>query len=515
MSPWTRILRSWQNRALLTVRSTGPDCLIMATPAAGKTTFALRVAHEMLALGRVQRVVIVCPTDHLRTQWTQAAAEVGLQLDPELHGRRCVEARDYSGAVVTYAQVARSPKAFSVAPGRRRTLVVLDEIHHAADGKHWGEGLREAFAQATYRLALSGTPFRSDDTPIPFVQYVDGISRADFSYGYAEAITDRVCRPIFFPSYEGDVQWQDNQGHHRATFFEHLNQTQRGRRLKTAITRDSWLLPVLQDAIARVRQVRASGHPTAGGLVVAMDQTHARQIQQLLVRLLGCPVPMAISDDPASSQTIADFTRSGLPWLVAVRMVSEGVDIPRLRVGVYASNISTEMYFRQVIGRFVRMRPELGAPQESWLYLPKDPMLVGYAQTVEAERNHVIAFETPTEPKAPTTGRGFQASSFVPISAVAMADALFSGAGPPVVMGWDVGLGESQTVEALVDRKAGMRAIHAELVSQVARTCKLERRVVNLELIKRVGGKIEQATVDQLDRRIRLLERWREQGRIG
>ena len=488
----------------------------MATPAAGKTTLALKVAHEQLLRGEVQRVVVVAPTDHLRGQWTQAAAAVGLQLDPSLSGSRCVEARDYVGAVVTYQQVVRNPDAFAVAPSRRRTLVILDEVHHAADGKDWGTALRTAFGAATYRLALSGTPFRSDNAPIPFVTYVGGVSRADFTYGYSAAIADHVCRPMFFRTYDGTMAWQDNAGPHQHRFGDALTEIQSRRRLKTALVREPWLAPVCAAAVAMLREVRAQGHPEAGGLVVAMDQAHARWIRGLLVQYLGAPVPMAVSDDATSAATIRAFTRSRDPWLVAVRMVSEGVDIPRLRVGVYASNITTEMYFRQVVGRFVRSRRELGREQPAFLFLPQDPVLDGYARAIEEERDHVLEAALPASAPVEPTGADRTPSSFIPVQAVAGPSAAFGVGTQPSLEGWGPGAGESVPVaelESLAERKEGLRRIHASLVSDVAHKLKTDHRAVALELIKRIGGKVADATVDQLDRRIRVLEFWRDGGR--
>lgn len=506
MNPWTKILRSWQNRALLVVRSAKDDCLIMATPGAGKTTLALRVAHDQLESGRVERVVIVCPTDHLRTQWTRAAAEVGIQLDPSLHGGRCVETRDYIGAVVTYQQVALNPAAFAVAPSRRRTLVVFDEIHHAADGKEWGTGLREAFGFASFRLALSGTPFRSDDSPIPFVRYEQGISRADFAYGYSLAIREGVCRPMYFQSYEGDLRWRSQGLERRATFFEHLDPVSQRQRLKTALLSEAWLGHVVRDAHQHLLEMRAT-HPAAGGLLIAMNQEHARTVARMVERIAGCWVPVAVSDDPRSSDTIKSFAVSREPWLVAVNMVSEGVDIPRLRVGVYATNVSTEMYFRQVVGRFVRMRPELGNPQPAYLAIPKDPTLVEYARAIEAERNHAID-ETPTLKVEPTgfTGGGRPRGTYEPISATARADVRYG-----------VGV-EAQTAVldevpvALAEQKQELRERHRALVGQCAKATGVSHQEINLELIKRVGGRIETATVAQLERRLRLLTSWRDRG---
>jgi superfamily II DNA or RNA helicase len=513
LAPWTSKLRAWQTRAVAAACTrSGQDFLAMATPAAGKTRFALRVAHQYLSDRAAVRIVVVCPTNHLRTQWAAAAGAVGIQLDPNLTNEQPWEARDYHGCVVTYQQVCLAPAVFDRACRLRPTLVILDELHHAGDGKDWGTSLKQAFQLAVFRLALSGTPFRSDNKPIPFVTYEHGVSVSNFTYGYPEAIRDGVCRPMFFPSYEGDVQWSDNKGFHQATFFDRLNETQSRRRLKTALLRDEWLGPVIRDAHARLHGLRSSSHRDAGGLVIAMDQDHARSMQGLMQGLLGIRVPLAISDDPESSAVITAFALSRQPWLIAVRMVSEGVDIPRLRVGIFASNISTEMYFRQVVGRFVRMRHELGRPQQAWLYLPKDPTLIGYATTIEAERQHVLEDAEQAEPDVEPAGLGRQASSFVPISAHGRADELF---GVQTREASQDLAHEEEPDAPLHEQKTDLRGLHRSLVGAVARKTGADHRTINAELCRQTGGPIHRATMSQLKKRLWLLEAWKDAGGIG
>lgn len=204
-----RPLRSWQRRALARYLATAPqDFLAVATPGAGKTTFALRVAAELLADRTVATVTVVAPTEHLKHQWAAAAAEVGIALDPDFRNTAGATSADYRGVAVTYAQVAAHPMLHRGRTENRRTLVILDEIHHSGNARSWGDAAREAFTPATRRLALTGTPFRSDDTPIPFVTYEpgeDGLPRsaADHSYGYADALTDGVVRPVVFLAYSG------------------------------------------------------------------------------------------------------------------------------------------------------------------------------------------------------------------------------------------------------------------------------------------------------------------------
>src|SRR4029453_1497704 len=190
-------LRAWQRKALVEyLRRRSTDFMAVATPGAGKTTFALRIAAELLADGTVEAVTVVCPTEHLKTQWSAAAARVGIQLDPSFPNADVHSPRDFPGGVLTYAQVGMAPAVPRRRTMTRPTMVILDEIHHAGDSRTWGDGVKNAFEPAVRRLMLTGTPFRSDDNPIPSVNYerdsADGLprSRSDSTYGYADALAD-------------------------------------------------------------------------------------------------------------------------------------------------------------------------------------------------------------------------------------------------------------------------------------------------------------------------------------
>src|SRR5262245_24960481 len=211
-------LRAWQSAALHKYLAESPrDFLAVATPGAGKTTFALTVAAELLGRRIVDRVTIVAPTEHLKVQWAEAAARAGIPIDPTYSSGAGKVSRDFVGIAVTYAGVAVNPLAMRIRTERFKTLVILDEVHHAGDALSWGDGVREAFEPATRRLALTGTPFRSDVNPIPFVTYApgeDGVPRslADFTYGYSHALADHVVRPVLFMAYSGEMQWRTRAG---------------------------------------------------------------------------------------------------------------------------------------------------------------------------------------------------------------------------------------------------------------------------------------------------------------
>ncbi|MHA6508900.1 DEAD/DEAH box helicase [Tessaracoccus sp. Y1736] len=388
-------LRAWQAAALEQYARDQPrDFLCVATPGAGKTTFALRVALTLLSSRTVRRIVVVTPTEHLKVQWADAAARVGIQLDPGLGGSsRRGRAKEYHGSAVTYAGVAARSYVYEALCHSKETLVIFDEIHHAGDSKSWGESISYAFTHATRRVALTGTPFRSDDHPIPFVAYDDiapGVqqSRADYTYGYTEALADHVVRPVMFMNYGGQMRWRTKSGDELgADLGVPMTKDLTAHAWRTALSpTGEWIPAVLRAADRRLSEVRRHV-PDAGGLVIATNQTTARAYARLLHDLTGSKPCVVLSDDAKATTRIETFASSDERWMVAVRMVSEGVDVPRLAVGVYATATSTPLFFTQAVGRFVRSRRR---GEVATVFLPTVPVLLAHAATLERQRDHVL-----------------------------------------------------------------------------------------------------------------------------
>jgi superfamily II DNA or RNA helicase len=388
-------LRAWQQAALRDYfAGPGRDFLAVATPGAGKTTFALTVAAELLRTRRIERVTVVAPTEHLKRQWADAASRAGIEIDPSYSPARGKPSKDYAGVAVTYAGVASAPLAFRVRTERFKTLVILDEVHHAGDALSWGDAVREAFEPATRRLALTGTPFRSDANPIPFVSYApspDGVARsvADFTYGSAEALAGGVVRPVLFMAYSGEVQWRSRMGDEvAARLGEPMTRDLAAQALRTALAAEgAWMPAVLAAADRRLTEMRRHV-PDAAGMVIAADHDAARAYAALLRRVTGARPTLVLSDDASASRKISTFAESDSRWMVAVRMVSEGVDIPRLAVGVYATTTLTPLFFAQAVGRFVRTRRR---GETATVFLPSVLPLLSLAAQMEQQRDHVLA----------------------------------------------------------------------------------------------------------------------------
>jgi superfamily II DNA or RNA helicase len=529
--PWpaARPLRAWQQEAVHAVLAHEGDAfLASATPAAGKTTFGLHVAHRMVSEGRVGRVAVVAPTTHICRQWAADAARYGIDLEPNRPNAAGPEPRDRHGVAVTYATLAAGPGVHRRCCAELPTLLIADEPHHMGELASWGRSAQDAFAGARLRLLLSGTPFRSDNTPIPWVGYdAEGVSSADFGYGYTEALIDGVCRPVTFHTYDGDMEWVSEGRRRRADFTVALPAAEAARRLRTALDPEGdWVSHVLTDAHRQLVDLRAGDHPDAGGLVVAADKEHAELLAGRLARIAGERPDVVTSDAADASARISRFASGSGAWLVSVLMVSEGVDIPRLRVGVYATSARTELFFRQVVGRFTRRTP---APREQMahLFLPSDPVLKRLAGQIEEERNHALAAK-PEGEAAERGERGERGDGFHALWSSARRDddvlqttapgdtlRLFAEAAPapsPALAAFGAGIAPAlpsrPSAETSYERRERLREERRALVAAVARRTGEAHSVVNARVNRGVGAaSVARATVEQLEKANRLLER--------
>lgn len=521
-----------------------PNFLAVATPGAGKTTFALTAARLRLPK-LIGKLVIVVPTAHLKTQWAVAARSFGIVLNTKWAPGEALP-NDVHGIVTTYAQVGLSPaEFFDLANGG---FVILDEIHHAGADRTWGEGIRHAFSAATHRLLLSGTPFRSDTSEIPFVRYVDGEAEADFDYGYGEALYDgSVVRPVYFPRFGGEMEWTSHNGTRlTASFDDDLNYVEANQRLRAALSLDGdWLEVVLAEAVERLNKLREN-HSDAAGLVIATDKEHARGIAKIMRTRFGIAAEVVLSDEVGateakSTKKIAAFKESKDPWIIAVKMVSEGVDIPRLRIGVYATTTTTELFFRQAVGRLVR-HIKGGGMQRAYMLIPDDVRLRTYCSQIAEARNHnlnkkswgdgdqlgfddieggmgandaeqVSLFEVHS---ATTDGQSRQESLWdEPTAAKAQLQEV---ADPSLIVDFTAtplfGATASNSGSAPIDLRSEherMRSINRSLVIEISKLTGQAHSQINRTLNKSCGiTKISEASVIQLNSRSREAEKWLE-----
>ncbi len=482
-------LRRWQQEALERYWSADrppEDFLVHATPGAGKTRFAGVLAQQLLDRRWVDRVIVVTPTDHLRKQWAAALADLGLDLASDADNAVARLRPDAKGAVVTYAQVAVRPSVHRGRATAKRTLVLLDEIHHCGDAAAWGEAVDEAFGAARLRIGLTGTPFRSaPGERIPFVRYAEGdepgdlVCDPDVSYGYPEALADGVVRPVIFAAYSGTTRWAVSDAEEftekEAVLGEAgLTRADEDAAWRTALDPSGqWVRHVLAAMDDRITYLRSNGMPRAAGLVLASDQEAARGYAVAASEVLGYEPVVILSDDPDATKRIAAFQRGDTRMAVAVRMISEGVDIPRVAVLAYLSRAAKDLIWQQSVGRSLRKSSPAAAHEVATVFLPAVRPLLDLAARMEEQRNHVVRVvsddnldEIVLEPNETEAGLG---SQFVALGAEAsFAHVLHSGraitaevldltAGDEDFLGLPGLLSPEQTATLLATRDAQVR----------------------------------------------------------
>jgi len=259
--------------------------------------------------------------------------------------------------------------------------------------------------------------------------------------------------------------------------------------------------------------VRAGAHGAGGGLGGAAPAPPARSVAKVLRGVTGEAPTVVLHTEARAADKLQEFTRSSQRWIVAVNMVSEGVDIPRLRVGVYATAAKTPLIFRQIVGRFVRTiagRP----PEASWLFLPGDPVLRAHADEVERELRHVLRpVEEPVGldelVERRETERG-EVEAFVPVAAdVAPQLALFGprGGGPRAAPVRVAAVPEpTDAPMPAFERRALLRDKRHRLVADLRRSQGGSHAEINRWLNRSTGvRRVEDASIDQLERSIDLL----------
>jgi hypothetical protein len=345
---------------------------------------------------------------------------------------------------------------------------------------------------------------------------------------------------VTFIPFDGTMSWQSGDETVEATFSDAVSSDQRARRYRTAISTDlEGALPkILRDAHRRLLGLRESSHPEAGGLVVAADGEHARAVGAALHQITGVKPVIVMHTDPQAHRKLEAFTHATDPWIVAVNMVSEGVDIPRLRIGVYATAAKTAMIFRQIVGRFVRTIPD--RPVESaWLYMPAEPTLRAHAAEIDSELIPLLRRKEDVDPDAmeaqfdePATKAEDEmglAPEFKALNADMAPEAqldLFGGATPirrdvtatPMAMAGGTGApppaGGGAAVPGAVSevplwqQRQRLRETRHRLVSELGRSRRATQREINAWVNKQIGiAKVQDASIEQLQQSIDLLER--------
>ena len=387
-------LRNWQREAIEAAlekfEASYSHFLCLATPGAGKTVMASALANILIKTGKVDLVLCFSPS-------TVVANDFKVELEA-ITGRRFCGGLGASGSSLTYQSMRYLDTQFWTLLETFNVFVILDEIHHCAgddtqNANAWGEQvLMNIQGKARYTMALTGTPWRSDAIPIALANYVSKDNRllVDYRYDLTQAIKDGVCRSPHITLFDNElINVIENKNKRSFTSIaEFLFKS--GLSYFEIITHNEIIREILKHGIIQLNKERRIS-PDAGGLIVAASVSHAGQIQLLLAELgESSEVVTYQEDDPES--LIRQFKKSCQKWIISIGMISEGTNIPRLRVCCYLSLVTTELYFKQVLGRI--LRTQYSPVETGYLLVPAHPRLLEYSNRIAEEVPHYAVIKS-------------------------------------------------------------------------------------------------------------------------
>ena len=387
--------RGWQKDGINVFRTNvqrdEKHTLIEATPGAGKTVFSALCVKKAKELGIDAKVIVVVPTTTLKTSFKTDYHKAGLEVTPVIKEDRIIPPKQYDGAVITYAQLANMVATFETwARNGQKLMFVFDEVHHVSEKNSWGASAEACDRIAEIVLSMTGTPFRGDGRKISFVNYDDnGVAIADYNFRYRRAVTERVCRPLFFEHDDAVADWREN-GMNRSVQISECTDKDNGKAQAGVFSPESdWMTTVLTKASNKLDEYR-SHDPDAGGLIICRpgsdenEDRHLHRVAKMVEWLTGDKPTVITHEDRDADEKIQRFRNGFDRWVVSVRKISEGVDIKRLRVLVMASAPGTELLFRQIVGRVVRVEDK-DAEEDSTVYIAKFPKLKEWAERIAEE----------------------------------------------------------------------------------------------------------------------------------
>jgi superfamily II DNA or RNA helicase len=402
-------LRKWQQNALnicLPAFQKGRKLFVVeGCTGSGKTLFSAVAAIQSVERRYADLIIVLTPNCGTKLGWKKTFA--GLSLN----GKR-VNVTDNVNFpldtdvwVSTYAGYSKIEEALSSRPVSG-IIVIIDELHHAEDSAEWGKAVDSLVSMAEHAIFLSGTPWRRegkiavlcDSQNIHQEDYYqeDGRIKSDFIYNYENDLRERTTRgtvPVKFKFW--DSFWRSPDGK-SSEFYKDLPSfpskewnnigeweewaqkcdASLGKHLQFDLDHSS---PADNETVRRIideslvlldhtrRQIeKACERKNLSILLcVAKSIKDARRIAEYIQELRPMyRVSVVVSDDHNGAKKLEKIAKqckenaADKPdVIVSVGMISEGVDIPQIKVVAYLSAILTVLYFIQVVGRAIRRIP--------------------------------------------------------------------------------------------------------------------------------------------------------------
>ncbi|MDG1256466.1 MAG: helicase-related protein [Paracoccaceae bacterium] len=242
--------------------------------------------------------------------------------------------------------------------------------------------------------------------------------KPDFTVPMRDMIEEGISRPIEVFALGADLRWDDSGDLIDASFGDDLSKKHTAQRLRTALQpRNQFTVELVQRAVEHLVAIRLNEQPNAALIIFAKDKFHAEQIAQIVRRDQKItPVIVHIGVQDAGDK-IEQFKNSVDEVIIACRMVSEGVNIKRARVGLYLTNVTSPLAFEQCITRLCR-KERFEQSEPSYFYTPADPRIIALVNDLENVKLVTLSSDDPVPNPNVGSGSSGSTSGFLPISAV-------------------------------------------------------------------------------------------------
>lgn len=456
-------LREWQKFAkseCLKYYALGKKVWVQeAVTGAGKTTFAVETALDYYGSGEIDLIIVLTPSLATLKGWLDSFSQsLNATSGPNYPSDTQIWVSTYAGYKSIIAELNECNRRIE------GYLLIADEYHHAEREACWGQAVTTLGHGAKNVLMLSGTPWKTKGTIALVDEEVnregnpyygpDGKIVPDNSYKYSKDLSqgnaDRATVPVHFtfvPSKtedqknnkiytlppDDDEEWNPKEwrNHANANCDEPLGK-------HVAIDKNDYKLKnsevgrtLISEGFTWLNYSRNQIKQSTGVddlsimLVVCRNISEAKTVAAYIRNKYNVSTEVIVSEDSASTDRLeririacrqCSYDRPDV--IVSVGMISEGVDIPAIKVIVYMSAIITILYLMQLLGRSMRRILVNGkyadpTPNRTLAYFvaPAHPYIMWFASQVEndiaqawkelEERGEPVIFDDQQTKEAP------------------------------------------------------------------------------------------------------------------
>lgn len=410
------ILRQHQLEAVKAALSKAPGGTLTAVipPGGGKTILALAVLDALRKAGRIDAAVVFTPRLGLCSQFELDWKGVRAHFQPGAMGsivhreNESIDSLRAFGYITSYQSLCADPAVHRRFARKHagRLAIVCDEAHYLGEKLH-GSGdttqaaklLTQLGEHASFKLVMTGTPYRADENPIVFAEYDEqGRIEADVQLTYGDGVAQGFLRPFDATLFDGTLSQTRRRQRNGIAYYrtEEVELRYTAQQLTKVATDPQFWETAARHAYEKVKELQEAW-PHYCGIAGCANQDHARQVMEYF-QSLGARCLLAVSDDSQAHSNLRTFKNGGRDMLVTVGMAHVGYDYKPIAVAAVLNGVREYNWLDQFTmraGRVLPNRPQ--SEQTAWIFGMNDLAMRQYVNTKRDEADRVVRLAEATE----------------------------------------------------------------------------------------------------------------------